>query len=82
MNFAKVFQINDDNQLLVQLTRNEEESPEITLTADHQGVRADLKMGFKTDESCEKAFKNFKQQEAKDAYNAIIDLYEDNENDA
>lgn len=87
MNFAKIFQIDDDNQILIQLCRDEEtDKPTILTSCDLDGLRLDFERCFKSDEFAETAFKGYNLGHAIEEYNRfktiVTDLLKDQENDS
>lgn len=65
MKFAKLFDLENDEQVLLTSNYNEHDDEyEIEVRTDFEGVSAEVKMSFKSEERAQKAMDTYKQENA------------------
>jgi len=81
MQFAKVFDINEDQVLVTRDWNDEKDMYELSFTSDLTEMRVGFKLGFKDEDQCNIAFDRVDQAEALRMYNQlkvqVADLMED-----
>lgn len=73
--FAKLFELPNNNQVLVVKDYNtEDDSYELRVTSEIDSMSTSISMGFDKEEKVEEALKNFSLEDAKNMRNQIMNL--------
>lgn len=76
--FAKIFNLSDEDQVLVQRYYNDEDDHDIVeATTMIGGVRIQAKMGFEIEESADHAFERYNQEKAEEWRNAVSKMFDE-----
>lgn len=65
MNFAKLFQVEEDQQVLITLGYNEDSESCLNLETEVDGIGAKMSLGFNSHEDARKALNNIDEAGAK-----------------
>jgi hypothetical protein len=76
MNFAKLFQVDPEHQVVVlfKVQEGEKEKYTVSQIIDIDGLFVEANLGFKTEEKAQKAFQKYDEAEAKTFVESIKEL--------
>lgn len=79
MKFAKLFELEDGNQLLIQydFDCNEEELHKLVISSEHNGVSVSMANSYVSKAKAIKELKSYSQQKAEDARRILVQITED-----